>query len=300
MGQRLCSLSARVPLASGLRWPSRLTDPGSNRAIWLRLWSLCLILLLSACQPAPYQLSSRYPSASQNERIAFLILHYTVADFDESVDILVRQGKVSSHYLVREDPVEVYRLVDESRLARHAGDSYWDGYAMLNAGSIGIEIVNPGYTNTPQGRVYAPYPEEQIETVIALTRDIVQRHRIAPERVLGHADIAPGRKQDPGPQFPWRRLAQAGIILWPDADQVAERLAFHRGQPLPEVVWFQQRLATVGYRVPQSGELDPATRQVISTFQMKYRPSDIGGEPDAETAALLEVVSTPGGMRALP
>ena len=143
-------------------------------------------------------------------------------------------------------------------------------------------------------------PEEQIETVIALTRDIVQRHRIAPERVLGHADIAPGRKQDPGPQFPWRRLAQAGIILWPDADQVAERLAFHRGQPLPEVAWFQQRLATVGYRVPQSDELDPATRQVISTFQMKYRPSDIGGEPDAETAALLEVASTPGGMRALP
>ena len=171
---------------------------------------------------------------------------------------------------------------------------------MLNAGSIGIEIVNPCYTDTPEGRVYAPYPEEQIEAVIALVRDIVARHRIAPDRVLGHADIAPGRKQDPGPQFPWRRLAQAGLILWPDAAQVAERLAFHHGQPLPEVAWFQQRLATVGYRVPQNGELDPATRQVISTFQMKYRPSDIGGEPDIETAALLEVVSTPGGMRALP
>ena len=260
---------------------------------------LAAALLLGGCASPALKIDTRYDSAVQDSRVQFLILHYTVADFDESVDILVRQGKVSSHYLVREDPVQVYRLLDESRLARHAGDSYWDGYAMLNAGSIGIEIVNPGYTDTPEGRVYAPYPEEQIEAVIALVRDIVARHRIAPDRVLGHADIAPGRKQDPGPQFPWRRLAQAGLILWPDAAQVAERLAFHHGQPLPEVAWFQQRLATVGYRVPQNGELDPATRQVISTYQMKYRPSDIGGEPDIETAALLDVVSSPGGMKRL-
>ena len=260
---------------------------------------LAAALRLGGCASPALKIDTRYDSAVQDSRVQFLILHYTVADFDESVDILVRQGKVSSDYRVREDPVQVYRLVDESRLARHAGDSYWDGYAMLNAGSIGIEIVNPGYTDPPEGRVYAPYPEEQIEAVIALVRDIVARHRIAPDRVLGLADIAPGRKQDPGPQFPWRRLAQAGLILWPDAAQVAERLAFHHGQPLPEVAWFQQRLATVGYRVPQNGELDRATRQLISTFQMKYRPSDIGGEPDIETAALLDVVSSPGGMKRL-
>ena len=256
-------------------------------------------LLLAGCASPALKIDTSHESVVQASRVQFLILHYTDEDFEKSLDILARQGRVSSHYLVREDPVEIYRLVDESRLARHAGESYWAGVSRLNASSIGIEIVNPGYADTPEGRVYAPYPQAQIDAVIRLSKEIVARHGIAPEYVLGHADIAPGRKQDPGPQFPWRRLAQAGIILWPDADQVAERLAFHRGQPLPEVVWFQQRLATVGYRVPQSGELDPATRQVISTFQMKYRPSDIGGEPDIETAALLEVVSTPGGMRRL-
>jgi len=268
----------------------------------MRIPSLALAatLLLGGCAASPaLKIDTRYDSVVQASRAQFLILHYTVADFDESVDILVRQGKVSSHYLVREDPVEIYRLVDESRLARHAGVSYWDGAAMLNAASIGIEIVNPGYVDTPEGRMYAPFSEEQIDAVIRLSKEIVERHGIPPEHVLGHADIAPGRKQDPGPQFPWRRFAEAGIILWPDAAQVEERLAFHRANPLPDVAWFQQRLATVGYRVPQHGELDQATRDVISTFQMKYRPSDIAGEPDAETAAWLEVASTPGGMRPL-
>jgi N-acetylmuramoyl-L-alanine amidase len=253
--------------------------------------------LLAAC--ASPRIDTRYSSVVQASRVQFLILHYTVADFEESVDILVRQGRVSSHYLVREDPVEVYRLVGEDRLARHAGVSYWAGNAMLNAASVGIEIVNPGYTDTPEGRVYAPYPPEQIDAVIALCKRIVARHGIRPEFVLGHADIAPGRKQDPGPMFPWKRFAEEGLIPWPDETQVAERLAHYRDHPVPDVAWFQQRLAAVGYRVPAHGELDDDTRAVISTFQMKYRPADIAGEPDAGTAAWLEVASSPGGMRML-
>ena len=104
----------------------------------IRLPTLAALLLLAGCASPALKIDTRYDSVVQDSRVQFLILHYTVADFDESVDILVRQGKVSSHYLVREDPVQVYRLVDESRLARHAGDSYWAGNAMLNAGSIGI------------------------------------------------------------------------------------------------------------------------------------------------------------------
>ena len=255
-------------------------------------------LLLGACASTPLHIDTRHESAVQASRVQFLVLHYTVADFEDSLDILTgtRRG-VSVHYLVRDNPVQIYRLVDESRLARHAGESYWKSMTTLNASSIGIEIVNPGYVDTPEGRVYAPYPQSQIDTVIALSKDIVARHGIAPGHVLGHADIAPGRKQDPGPQFPWKQLADAGIIPWPDADQVATRLAFHRNAPLPDIQWFQQRLATVGYRVPQNGQLDQATRDVISTFQMKYRPADIRGEPDAETAAYLDVASTPDGMR---
>ncbi|WP_279512683.1 N-acetylmuramoyl-L-alanine amidase [Luteimonas aestuarii] len=253
--------------------------------------------LLAACTTPGLRIDTSHTSVVQASRVQFLILHYTVADFDLSLDILARQGRVSSHYLVREDPVEVYRLVDESRLARHAGVSEWRGVTSLNASSIGIEIVNPGFTDTPGGRVYAPYPEAQIDVVVELVRQIMARHDIRPEFVLGHADIAPGRKQDPGPMFPWKRLADEGLVPWPDAAQVAARLAHHAVQPLPDVAWFQQQLARVGYRVPRHGELDEATRDVISTFQMKYRPGDIRGEPDAETAALLDVVVTPGGMR---
>ncbi len=255
--------------------------------------------LLAACTTTSPRIDTRHESVVQASRVQFLILHYTVADFEESLDILARQGRVSSHYLVRDDPVEIYRLVDESRLARHAGVSYWAGWATLNAASVGIEIVNPGYVDTPGGRVYAPFSEAQIDAVIELSRQIVARHSIAPEFVLGHADIAPGRKQDPGPMFPWKRFAEAGIIPWPDAAMFDERLAARRAGPLPDVSWFQARLAEVGYAVPRSGELDQATRDVLSTFQMKYRPSDIAGEPDVDTAALLDVATAPGGMRML-
>lgn len=264
------------------------------RNLMLALVTTCL---LGACATPSLRIDTRHTSVVQASRVQFLILHYTVSDFDRSLDILARQGRVSSHYLVRDDPVEIYRLVDESRLARHAGESDWLGMSMLNASSIGIEIVNPGYVDTPEGRVYAPYPQAQIDALVQLAREIVDRHGIAPTHVLGHADIAPGRKQDPGPLFPWKQLAEAGLVPWPEAEQVAERLASYRGAPLPDASWFQQRLAMIGYRVPQSGEFDALTRDVISTFQMKYRPADIAGEPDAETAAYLDVATTPGGMQ---
>ena len=264
------------------------------------LFATATALLLGACATTPLHIDTQHESAIQASRVQFLILHYTVADFEDSLDILTgtRRG-VSVHYLVSEDPVQVYRLVDESRLARHAGESYWNGMTTLNASSIGIEIVNPGYVDKPEGRVYAPYPQAQIDTVIQLSKDIVARHGIAPGHVLGHADIAPGRKQDPGPMFPWKQLADAGLVPWPDADQVAARLTLYQSQPVPDAAWFQQRLAKVGYRVPQTGEWDRATRNVLSTFQMKYRPANIDGEPDTETAAYLDVASTPGGLRML-
>jgi N-acetylmuramoyl-L-alanine amidase len=253
-------------------------------------------LVLAACASPGLRIDTSHASVVQASRVQFLVLHYTVAGFDESLDILARQGRVSSHYLVRDDPVRVYRLVDEDRLARHAGESWWRGMTALNASSIGIEIVNPGPLD-PEQRTYAPFPPAQVEAVVELVRQIVARHGIRPEFVLGHADIAPGRKQDPGPMFPWKRLADEGLIPWPDPGQVAARMAHHAAQPLPDVAWFQQRLARVGYRVPVHGALDADTRAVIATFQMKYRPADFRGEPDAETAALLDVATTPGGMR---
>jgi N-acetylmuramoyl-L-alanine amidase len=248
----------------------------------------------------PPAIDRSFTSQNQDSRALFIVLHYTVLDWEKSLKVLTTGGQVSAHYLVRDNPVASYAIVDETRRAWHAGASYWAGNQNLNSSSIGIEIVNPGFVDTAAGRVYAPFPPAQVDEVIALVRDIQARHQVRPDRIIGHADIAPGRKQDPGPQFPWKQLADAGLIPWPDANLLLLKRLEHEVAPQP-VAWLQDRLARIGYSLTRSGQLDAATKDVISTFQMKYRPGDIAGTPDAETAALIEVVSTPNGMRlALP
>ncbi len=174
-------------------------------------------------------------------------------------------------------------------MALHVGLREWKGYVGLNSSSIGIEIFNSGFKDIPEGRVYFPFPQAQIDRVIGLVRDIAARYQIRPEYILGHSDIAPQRKSDPGPLFPWKQLADAGLIPWPDAGEVALHQAAYE-QQLPEVKWFQQSLAKYGYGVPQTGVLDEATRSVLVAFQTKYRPSKFDGMPDAETAAMLDAL----------
>jgi len=257
-------------------------------------------LLLSACATGPFDpqkpmVNHSYVSQNQDSRSLFIVLHYTVIDWEKSLRVLTRGGQVSSHYLVRDEPAEIYQLVDENRRSWHAGASYWSGSQNLNSSSIGIEIVNAGWTDTPAGRVYAPFPQKQIDEVIKLVRDIQKRHDVKPERIIGHADIAPGRKQDPGPAFPWKQLFDAGLIPWPDAAQVAIKKTGYESA-LPDVAWVQDRLGRVGFNIARSGEMDKLTKDVIGTFQMKYRPANYSGELDAETAALIDVATTPGGM----
>lgn len=237
-----------------------------------------------------------YTSQNQDSRALYIVLHYTVLDWEKSLKVLTTGGQVSAHYLVRDNPVASYALVDENRRAWHAGASFWAGNTNLNSASIGIEIVNAGYVDGPGGRVYAPFPQAQVDEVIALVRDIQKRHNIRPERIIGHADIAPGRKQDPGPNFPWKQLADAGLIPWPDGPSVLIKTLEHEVAPR-DVAWLQERLARIGYNVSRSGQMDVLTRETVSTFQMKYRPRDISGTVDAETAALIEVASTPATMR---
>lgn len=245
-------------------------------------------LWLAACAAAP-AIDRSHAAVSQGSRVQYVILHFTWDDWENSLAILT-EGPVSSHYLVRDMPVRVYQLVDESRRAFHAGESSWRGHTNLNAASIGIEIVNAGNRLADQGVPWQPYPEPQIEAVIALVRDIMRRHGVRPENVLGHSDVAPLRKLDPGPLFPWRRLAEAGLIVWPDAAQVAARRPDFE-QALPDVGWFRERLAAHGFAIEPTGELDDATRRVLAAFQMKYRPARHDGRPDAETAALLDVLT---------
>lgn len=243
-------------------------------------------------------IDTRYQSPNHDSRVRYLVIHFTQLDFDRSVKALTRaEGgrRVSSHYLVGEDPPTIYRLVDEDRRAWHAGQSFWRGDTQLNASSIGIEIVNLGDDKAP-GLNFADYPAAQIDAVVSLVRDIATRHAIAPHRILGHSDIAPQRKTDPGPKFPWRRLAEEGLIPWPDMTAVEAVRTAHENN-LPAVSWFQQQLDAVGFEVPRHGELDEPTRRVIANFQMKYRPARFDGAPDAETAALLEIMTRPNGWQ---
>jgi N-acetylmuramoyl-L-alanine amidase len=254
---------------------------------------------LSGCAIGP-PIDYSYTAKNQDSRAQFLILHYTAGNFAGSLKTLT-EGPVSSHYLVSEGNVNlgiepvIYQLVDENRRAFHAGVSHWKGQTFLNASSIGIEIVNLGYRDGPQGREWFDYPKAQMDLVLELCKDIVRRHNIRPDRVLAHSDIAPGRKSDPGPRFPWRRFAEAGLIPWPDAQLVAQLVPAYERQ-LPQVAWFQQKLVSFGYGLTLGGEkaeLDTPTRNAIAALQMRYRQARFDGVPDAETAAILDALTRP-------
>lgn len=260
------------------------------------LLALFCVSFFSGC--STLYIDRTYSAKSQDSRAQFLILHYTAIDYPTSLRVLTQQA-VSSHYLVsdgandvpgNEKPV-IYQLVDENRRAYHAGVSYWKGFTNLNASSIGIEIVNLGYRDTPEGRKYFDYPKAQMDLVVALVKKIVKEHNIAPERILGHSDIAPQRKNDPGPRFDWKRLANEGLIPWFDDALVAEKKIIY-DVALPDIEWFQKKLDQFGYAVPLNGEYDKATRAVITAFQLRFRQANFDGVPDAETAAILDVMTS--------
>jgi N-acetylmuramoyl-L-alanine amidase len=263
-------------------------------------------VLLSGCATG-LKIDTTYTATSQDSRVQFLIIHFTTVDLPASLKTLT-QGPVSSHYLVSERqgsvPATVYQLVDENRRAYHAGVSSWKGATALNASSIGIEIVNLGGQKAANGLGlnFQDFEPEQIDRVVELVKQIVVRHQIKPERILGHSDIAPTRKNDPGPKFPWKRLANEGLIPWPDAKAVAERKAAYE-LALPSLTWFQEKLVKHGFTLPATGEQDKLTTDIISAFQQKYRPARFDGLPDAETAAILEVLtsaaSTPSAQPAV-
>ncbi len=262
-----------------------------------------LALLLAGCAnlspPTPVTsggtpIDTSRSAKGQDSRVLFLVLHYTVADFPISMKILTERD-VSAHYLVSDEPQpRIFRLVDESRRAWHSGASAWKGHKLLNASSIGIEIVHPGFKLGPdKQRIYQPFSPAQMDVLLPLVRDIVQRHQIRPDRILGHGEVTPAYKEDPGPTFPWQLLAERGITPpLPDATRVAAQRAVYEWM-LPEPLWLQERLAQHGYPIERTGVWDAQSQRVLMNFQMRYRPASHSGQPDAESAALLQVLTTP-------
>ena len=214
-----------------------------------------------------------------------LIVHYTGMASAEAALARLRDpdSKVGAHYLIDEDAT-IFRLVPEERRAWHAGVSFWRGRTDINAASVGVELVNPGHEFG-----YRPFPEVQMAAAVELCRDIVARHPIPARHVLGHADVAPARRADPGELFDWRRLAAAGVGLWPDTAQLRDDGARpHRpGDSGPEVAEIQRALAEFGYGVPLHGTYDAATAQVVTAFQRHFHPAHVDGTVDSETAAIV-------------
>lgn len=227
------------------------------------------------------------------KRERFLIMHYTAANFAASVNALTK-GSASAHYLIPacDDPTyqqagfresRIFRLVDEKDRAWHAGVSHWAGRDNLNDTSIGIEIVNLATSNAGQF-TFPDYESNQIEAVIALALDIIARYPdMSPKNIVGHSDIAYGRKSDPGPRFPWRTLFESGVGAWFDGATKSEyELAFASGLPAQdEIVGAFRRY---GYAAATTAQ---QLRNLVRAFQMHFRPARTDGVLDAETCAIL-------------
>ncbi|HKR88574.1 MAG TPA: N-acetylmuramoyl-L-alanine amidase [Phenylobacterium sp.] len=225
------------------------------------------------------------PSPNFDARTAppeMIVLHYTgMLTGHAALDRLRDpEAKVSSHYLVEEDG-RVFSLVAEERRAWHAGVSFWKGRQNLNGVSIGIEIVNPGHEFG-----YRSFPEAQVEAVIELIDDIRSRWTIDDGAIVGHSDVAPDRKQDPGELFPWKRLAEAGHGYWTDVS-AAPGAPLCEGETGPGVFALQAGLTRLGYDCAPSGEYEPRTSSIIRAFQRHWRPNQVDGNADGETRARL-------------
>lgn len=206
---------------------------------------------------------------ARDQLIDMLVLHYTGMKTGE--EALARlcdpEAKVSAHYTIDRDG-RVYAHVPEEMRAWHAGVSYWAGQKNVNGRSIGIEIVNPGHEFG-----YVPFADVQIAALIDLADGIVKRHNIPANRVLGHSDVAPARKQDPGELFPWKCLAEYDLGIWPNG----------KTAKLDEP--FEQALSRFGYGIAPNADASP--KDVIAAFQRHFRPSCVNGIADAECEAVL-------------
>ena len=217
------------------------------------------------------------PSPNFDERrlpVSMLVLHYTgMPDAQSAIRWLANpESKVSAHYVVTEDG-QIVRMVDESKRAWHAGQSRWRGIGDVNSASIGIEIVNPGHEWG-----YRDFAEEQIDALIPLVHQIMRRHGITRGNVVGHSDIAPARKQDPGELFPWNRLARL-------------RLALPRPtRNLMDPHWsdgaFMLALDRFGYDIAEP-------EAAVIAFQRRFRPELIDGVIDGECRAILLALLLP-------
>jgi N-acetyl-anhydromuramyl-L-alanine amidase AmpD len=268
-----------------------------------------LMTIISACTAQNQVVVVK--SENQDTRVRVVVIHFTTSNFQNSLNTLTRDSSkpVSSHYLVPEpgDPsysdtdLKLYSLVPEQGRAWHAGSSYWAGKTSLNDMSVGIELVNQTYCHSSDTPVtpediglepasicfYKDFDDSQLEMLTDLLKGILERHtEVKPTHIVGHADITPQRKIDPGPRFPWQRLYRLGYGAWYDDDTVIKYWEQFR-KDIPPVPLLQTALNTYGYEIELSGEHDMQSRNVVRAFQMHFVPWQVTGEFTEETVAVL-------------
>lgn len=250
-------------------------------------------------------------SENQDTRVRIIVIHHTTSDFHDSFHVLTKKTSrpVSSHYLIPEPgdstypetDLKLYALVPEEKRAWHAGSSYWAGKTSLNDMSVGIELVNQTYCRNSEQPIpadqedqeparicfYPDFDDTQLAILTDLLKGILERHPdVKPTDIIGHADITPQRKIDPGPRFPWQRLHGLGIGAWYDDDTVFKYWEQFR-QEMPPVLTLQTALNDYGYDIELSGENDKQSRNVVRAFQMHFLPWQVSGEFTDQTVAIL-------------
>ena len=257
---------------------------------------LIAFFFLSGC------ISNKYTfieSENFDTRVSYLIIHFTSQNTQESIRTLTENSlfPVSSHYLIT-DTGKVIQMVNENERAWHAGRSYWEGFTAINDLSIGIEIVNQSGCKKEIEEIsnigslnkyctFESFSEDQIQNLIKLIEGILERHpRIKPFGILAHSDIAPTRKLDPGPLFPWEELAIIGIGAWYDNDDYL--LYYDKfNENMPQLEFLQERLRDFGYKIDITGLNDKQSIAAVRAFQLHFRPKNYDGYFDAETSAIL-------------
>ena len=230
--------------------------------------------------------SANFGDRNQARLPDMIVLHYTgMPDVEGAITRLCTAGTdVSAHYIVLEDG-RIVQCVPEAKRAWHAGLANWAGETDINSCSIGIEIINRGHDWG-----YPDFPRRQIAAVIALCRGIMLRHALPAHRVLGHSDVAPARKKDPGEKFPWHSLANSGVGHWVLPAPLTRGETIKPGAEGDDVLALQNALARYGYAIEASGRYDAQTLDVVTAFQRHFRPGRVDGVTDHSTLVTLQAL----------
>ena len=286
---------------------SSITDlsPKVRRAMLRLLNVLLVVVSLAGCSSSKYVLVK---SENFDERIRHIVIHYTSENFEDSLRLLTKKSvyPVSSHYLIPQKDDPTYRgnrlrthiLVEERDRAWHAGRSSWLNQTDLNHTSIGIELVNLSGCEKSilelgnseefyKSCHFKDFDDEQIKLLVELLKSIQDRYpNVKPINIVGHSDIAPNRKVDPGPTFPWKSLYDEGFGIWYDEDDYLFFLRILK-QNTPTVEDMQSKLRDLGYSIEVSGQENLASQLTVRAFQMRFLGESFSGLFDLETAAAL-------------